>query len=93
MLGMLKMRFPIPLQAQIKALKASGDDTKALEVALFKSGTQAAKLAAEIANIDTAAAKLKETVTTTDFTPFLSNVERTTDPSGIVDIPTNRDPR
>ena len=79
------------IAAQIKALKESGDDTKALEVALFKSGTQAAKLAADIANIDAAAAKLKETVTTTDFTPFLNNVERTIDPSGIVDT-TNRDP-
>ena len=79
------------IAAQIKALKESGDDTKALEVALFKSGTQAANLAAQIANIDTAAAKLKETVTTTDFTPFLNNVERTIDPAGIVDT-TNRDP-
>ena len=79
------------IAAQIKELKASGENTKALEVALFKSGTQAAKLAADIANIDTAAAKLKETVTTTDFTPFLNNVERTIDPAGIVDT-TNRDP-
>ena len=75
------------IAAQIKALKESGDDTKALEVALFKSGTQAAKLAAEIANIDTAAAKLKETTTTTDLTPFISQALNTI-PSGLVDIPT-----
>ena len=75
------------IAAQIKALKESGEDTKALEVALFKSGTQAAKLAAEIANIDTAAAKLKETATTTDLTPFVSQALNRI-PSGLVDIPT-----
>ena len=79
------------LEGQIAKLKASGDNTKALEVAFFKSQTQAENLAGAIINIDNAAEKLKETVTTTDFTPFLNNVERTIDPTGIVDL-TNTDP-